>query len=571
MRVRSLLLSLVLAFGCVSVMAQVPDGYYQNIDGKFGEDLKTTLSQIIAEHKVFSYGDLWETYEVTDVVPGTKDQIQEYYSNKVMYYTSRGTQINREHTVPQSWWGGGALSNAYTDLFNVLPAESSANGQKSNFPLGEVTGTPKFDNGVVKVGPSSNSGGANYVFEPSDEFKGDFARIYFYVATCYASAPWKSTAYSMMPTEPTLAAWTIPMLLAWSNDDPVDEREMKRNEACYFLQGNRNPFVDYPQLADYIWGSRQVSYFILSDETANVPSQTYTFHFKAARPTFSVQYGVTPETAQGVVENTVVKVSAGNSLGTIFCRVNDGEWVSSSADESKNYYSPYKNFTITNSDEPTKIEAYTARNERDNSDTIVAYYIVADNSEFLLYDDFATASSGDNMSTSGHSAWYGNSNFPEGGLEKVYQAGGALKLGTGSAAGSLTSRELEFDGGALRVELDVKGWTKLESKLVVGVTGCEEQQIEYSATLEDAFEHVEAVFENCSANPVVKISTSSKRLFIDNVSVTSLEATDIDNVKDSDTKVSGAWYTLTGCRLSGRPAKAGIYIVNGNKVYCSPQ
>jgi len=568
---RSLSLLFAVAVCSLSALAQAPAGYYQGIDGRYGQDLKTSLMQIIADHKIFSYGDLWETYEVTDVVPGTKDQILEYYSNKVMYYTSRGTQINREHTVPQSWWGGGSASNAYTDLFNVLPAESSANGQKSNYPLGEVLGTVKFDNGVIKVGTSPNSGGANYVFEPADEYKGDFARIYFYVATCYASAPWKELAYSMTAEEPVLASWTIPMLLAWSKGDPVDEREMKRNEACYFLQGNRNPFVDYPQLAEYIWGEKQASYFELSDEVINTPEQTYTFVFKAARPSFSVQYGTTPETAQGVEEGTVVKVSAGNSVSSVYCRVNGGEWMYSKADESKNYYTPYKNITISDTDNPTKIEAYTAKEDRTNSDTIVAYYKVADNSGYLLYEDFAGASSGDNMSTSGQSAWKGNTNFPEDGLEKAYQAGGAIKLGTGSASGYLTTRELDYEGGDLTIALDVKGWNKVEGNLVISVSGCEDQTIKYTATIDKDFEHVETTFEGCDAYPVVKIGTSAKRMFIDNVVIAGAETTDISSEMADPIRADEVWFTLTGCRLAGRPTKAGIYVVNGRKVYYLPR
>lgn len=554
---------LLCCFVLQNVNAQAPQRYYAAIDGRSGLELKTALANVIAEHKVFGYSDLWETYEVTDVVPGTKDQILEYYSDKVMYYTSRGTQINREHTVPQSWWGGGALSDAYTDLFNVLPAESSANNQKSNYPLGVVTGTPKFDNGVTKIGPSNNAGGANYVFEPADEFKGDFARIYFYVATCYASAPWKNDAYSMSTAELTLKDWTISTLLQWSEADPVDEREMKRNEACYFLQGNRNPFVDYPQLSQYIWGDKKGEMFELSDEKINVPSQKYTFVFKAGRPSFSVQYGTSAEMAQAVAEGTEVKVTAGNAISTLYWRVNDGKWQSRTANPDKEYYSPSATVKIT---DDTKIEAFTVKEGRSNSDTLVAYYSVADNSEYLLYDDFATASAGDNTTTSGaSSSQWSNANFVDN--VNAYSAGGAVKLGTGSKTGSITTRPLDFEGGKIKVELDVKGWTKVEGALSVSVSGGESMTLNYTSTIADDFQTLSAEFADVPSNPTVTIATTTKRAFVDNVKITAVSTLpDVIPTPYYNNNGEEQWYTVTGCRIFGRPTKAGIYIVNGKKV-----
>ena len=561
---RHILLTLSFCLAAVATSsAQAPQNYYSAIDGLQGSNLQSALQSVIQAHKVFSYSDLWETYEVTDVVPGTKDQILEYYSDKVMYYTSRGTQINREHTVPQSWWGGGALCDAYTDLFNVLPAEASANNAKSNFPLGEVDGTAKFDNGVTRIGTSSNSGGATYVVEPADEFKGDFARIYFYVATCYASAPWTTDAYSMMTDVPTIKEWTLPTLLAWSEQDPVDEREMKRNEACYYLQHNRNPFVDYPQLAQYIWGDRQTALFELSDEQINTPSQSYTFVFKAARPTFSVQYGTSADAPQAVPEGQKVVVTSGNAVATLCYRVNEGEWSELAADSAAGYFSPSATLTIS---EDTRIDAFTIKEGRAHSDTITAYYSVLSDSEYLLFDDFASASAGDNMSTSGaSSSQWSNDNFPSN--ENAYSAGGAIKLGTGSKTGRLTTRTLDYEGGDLHVELDVKGWTKIEGQLVVSVSDGQSQTVNYSALLADDFETVTADFSQVPANPTVSIATTQKRAFVDNVKITgSTDTPDAIAAVTPPISANSVWYSMTGCRIIGRPTVPGIYIVNGRKV-----
>ncbi len=95
---------------------------------------------------------------------------------------------------------------------------------------------------------------AKLVFEPADEYKGDFARTYFYVVTAYQNLSWKYTYMVADGDYPSLQPWAIEMLLKWHRDDPVSEKELKRNEVVYSIQTNRNPFIDYPELAEYIWG-----------------------------------------------------------------------------------------------------------------------------------------------------------------------------------------------------------------------------------------------------------------------------------------------------------------------------
>lgn len=558
----------------VAVSAQIPSGYYRAIDGESGADLKLELCNIIAPHTVYSYDDLWETYEVTDVVPGTKYQVRELYSNDVIYYTRRGTLINREHTVPQSWWGKGNISNAYTDLINVMPAEAKANNAKSNYPLGVVDGAVMFDNGVTKVGTSTNSGGANRVFEPADQYKGDFARIYFYVATCYSSAPWTDGAYSMQTTGLTLQPWTIETLLKWNEQDPVDEQEMKRNEACYYLQNNRNPFVDYPQLAQYIWGTKRNEQFRLSVEQPNVPKEQYRFVFKAGRPSYSVQYGETEAEAQGVAEGTSVKVTSGNSISTLYYKVDDAKWDSVPCDTNRKYYSPSKTLKIENRERATCIQAFTSKEGRANSDTIVAYYIVDDKSDYLVYEDFAVASAGDNTSTNGaSSAKWKDAIFTTN--VNAYSAGGAVKLGTGSNPGSLSTDPIAFDGGPVEVSIDVKGWTTIEGDLIVTFTGENGKVISrefgYSAKISDPFQTIKFELDNVPANPVVTIATSKKRAFVDNI-IISAKATAISDVQaDNGPAVlmhsyDDAYYDLQGRRFKVVPEARGIYIYMGKKV-----
>ncbi len=273
-------LALALA-AAVELSASIPAGYYKSIDGKTDADLKAALKSIIYNHtEVSSYSNLPQYFKTTDVYPNETNSSGyarwwDMYSD-IPLYTNTFSGLNREHSFPKSWWGGGTNTPAYTDLNHLYPAEAAANQAKSNYPLG-VVGNATFDNGISKVGtPSSSSGGATKVFEPADEYKGDFARTYFYFVTCYSNLTWASN-YSWMLQQnayPTLAAWAQTLLLQWHRADPVSQKELDRNEAVYKFQNNRNPFIDYPELAEYIWGNKKGEAFYLnnSDEPSGEPT-----------------------------------------------------------------------------------------------------------------------------------------------------------------------------------------------------------------------------------------------------------------------------------------------------------
>lgn len=249
-------LSLFLAAAAFSVSAEIPTAYYSRLDGKSGESLKTAAFQIINPHStISSYSDLPKYFMQTDLYPESM-QWWDMYSDIPLYAPSfKG--LNREHAFPKSWWGGSTDVPAYIDLNHLYPSEARANQAKSNYPLGMVQ-TPKFDNGITLVGyaVSGQGGGASQVFEPDDEYKGDFARTYFYMVTCYQNLTWKYTYMVQNNTYPTLNSWALDLLLKWHREDPVSQKEMERNETIYGIQNNRNPFIDFPDLAEYIWGNK---------------------------------------------------------------------------------------------------------------------------------------------------------------------------------------------------------------------------------------------------------------------------------------------------------------------------
>ena len=242
-----------------SAVAEVPAGYYNTLTGKKEGELKTAVHNIIKNFtRISSYQDLPRYFQTTDVYPDSR-RWWDMYSDIPLYAPSFNG-LNREHSFPKSWWGGSTTVGAYVDLNHLYPSEREANTAKSNFPLGVVdmnSGTP-FDNGICRVGyPVRGQGGnAAKVFEPDDQYKGDFARTYFYMVTAYQNLTWKYTYMVSQNLYPTLNQWSINLLMEWHRADPVSQKEIDRNEAVYGFQNNRNPFIDMPELAEYLWGTK---------------------------------------------------------------------------------------------------------------------------------------------------------------------------------------------------------------------------------------------------------------------------------------------------------------------------
>ena len=246
--------------------ADIPEGYYTNANGKKKAELKAAMHDIIRplNENLHSYGSgansTWSGFYVTDRLPN--NQVIDRYSNDIRYFSSSDNEnycsaiagMNIEHSFPKSWWGK-TENEAYKDLFNLMPCEQKINSSKSNYAMGKVT-TIKVNNGCTKVGTGPTSSGNAQLWEPDDKWKGDFARDYFYMVTAYSDLTWTSNGLDMLENNdwPTMQEWAYTLLLEWAKNDPVDEIERKRNDDVYSIQLNRNPFVDFPNLAEYIWG-----------------------------------------------------------------------------------------------------------------------------------------------------------------------------------------------------------------------------------------------------------------------------------------------------------------------------
>lgn len=457
----------------LSIWGDIPNGYYTNAIGKHDEALMTALEGITYAHTLLSYNYIWTAFDSTDV--GNDGYYIDMYSNcKYNFYSDHvggasfvGEGINREHSFPKSWFGG-EVSPMFTDLTMLIPTDAFVNQRRSNYPYGVCAGGITYTNedlGVTmkgKLGTSTYNGYTATVFEPDDEYKGDFARIYFYMVTCYKSVvgTWPGCDQLDYATNnyKAFSSWSMQMLLEWHRADPVSQKELNRNEAVYDQQGNRNPFVDHPELAEYIWGNKQNTNW-----TGETPPDD---ELDKRVPVMSV------------VDTTAVTSSAFRA-----------DW-SSGGD----------------------VSSYTLRVNR----------IAApgeDIATLLMTENFskvtATSDGGTDISSSldnytDNPGWTGY---------KVYTAANqSLKIGTANAVGYLVSPELQL-GSTITVVFSAKNWIGTSgsdgSSVIVSCGDVSE-----TITLNDTATDYTVVLTGCTdKNVKLSMTANRKRFYVYNVSI----------------------------------------------------
>ena len=261
---KKFLFLLFLPFFTVS-LAQPPSGYYNPANGLSGTALQSALHNIIDDHNVQSYNSLHDHFETTDDKPnGTVwDMYSDVPGGNPPYvfnftsgdqcgnYNGEGDCYNREHSWPKSWFDD--MSPMYSDLFHLYPTDGYVNGKRSNFPYGTVSSPTWTSENGCKLGNCTYPGYSGTVFEPIDEYKGDFARTYFYMSTRYYNedSGWPGSA---MVIGSQMRPWALAMMKEWHLSDPVSTKETDRNNAVYAIQDNRNPYIDHPEYVSQIWG-----------------------------------------------------------------------------------------------------------------------------------------------------------------------------------------------------------------------------------------------------------------------------------------------------------------------------
>lgn len=268
MKIKLLFFSLLLSF---NAFAQIPTGYYNTANGT-GYTLKTQLYNIIKGHTDNGYAGLYTTYQTSDrdYYYENDGTVLDMYSEKPNgvdpynyssgstdrcgSYAVEGDCYNREHIIPQSVFNSNAPM--VSDAHSVTPTDGKVNGIRSNFPHGNVANPSTTSLNGSKLGTSGVIGYSGTVFEPIDEFKGDIARMYLYFATRYENtiAGYPFAMFNGSSDQVFTTAF-LNMLLTWHAQDPVNTREIDRNNAIYARQNNRNPYIDHPEYAQLIWNT----------------------------------------------------------------------------------------------------------------------------------------------------------------------------------------------------------------------------------------------------------------------------------------------------------------------------
>lgn len=541
MKTRLLLLSLFIA-GVCATWAQGPNGsgtYYQNADGKKGSELKTALFHIIKSHTDIGYNGLWEAYKKTDT--RADGYVRDWYSNATNYrhitdkagsYSKEGDCYNREHSVPQSWFNEAAPMKA--DIVHVVPSDGYVNNRRSNYPLAEVNSvTYSSKNNYCKLGSCKTEGYSGTVFEPNDETKGDFARMYFYMATCYQDKcnSWGNDVFSSQNLG--LTNWYVSMLMRWSKQDPIDEVEIARNNAVKEVQGNRNPFVDYPGLENYIWGTLKDKAFSYDNYEGgsgggDVPT--------IAMPVFSPDAGT-------YYNSVTVELDCATEGAAIYFTTDGAD----ASEQSIAYNGP---FEITKT---STIKAVAIK-DGNRSEQAVATYTITDqqgggggtptNSEFALNNAFFGTSLNGVVNSSNAEDFTGSQD----GIEVVYA------LGTGSQRMITNSEVRVYSGNTVTFSVGQGTITQLEFSV-----GSKTSKLTCDTGSLDQF--------TWTGNANSVSLSSDDKTSLTNVKVTvnvPSGPSAIDQIPTQDLSGRRVIYNLRGQRVTN-PTR-GIYIVDGRKV-----
>lgn len=246
----------ILLLLCTPVFGQSPD-YYDSTQLLSGSELENSLHEIIKDHHEFSYSSAKQILKQSDEDPNNNNNISLVYKGgsipKSDFASNQQADFwNREHVWAKShgnFQNYGDLG-AYTDAHNLKPCDASINTDR---------GYKDFDNGGTQHSEATDCYYTSTTWEPRDEVKGDIARIIFYMHTRYSGDEGEPNlnVVDFTNTFPNAQMGKLSTLLQWNEQDPVDAFERRRNDVIYSWQNNRNPFIDYPDFANLIWGNQE--------------------------------------------------------------------------------------------------------------------------------------------------------------------------------------------------------------------------------------------------------------------------------------------------------------------------
>ena len=296
MKTTKYIISIALALSCAlgNVFA-VNKTYYNSVNGKQDSQLREALTTLVFSKHTNNVGYTWD-FENIDVVGG---EVLDMYSTCVWTSSQQGKNYNgicdgynREHVVPQNLFSESLPQKG--DRHHLFLTDGKVNGMRSSYPFGETNVTTGFsgitnsNKALGKLGTSSGNFSGT-VYEPDDEYKGDIARAIMYMAIRYATTSqcrvgtgstnaypvtaWSNDMFSgSLSTNYGLSNAAVAVYMKWHRNDAPSAKEIARNNGVEALQGNRNPFIDYPELAEYLWGNKTGTAVVLDDLTPTFDS-----------------------------------------------------------------------------------------------------------------------------------------------------------------------------------------------------------------------------------------------------------------------------------------------------------
>ena len=319
-----------------SLQTMGTNDYYETAFKLYGTALRLALHNIIKGHTEVSYASLWTYYQTTDKKPngkvwdmysdipgGTPPYEFTFITKQCGNYSAEGDCYNREHSWPKSWFND--LTPSYSDMFHLFPTDGKVNGQRNNYPYGNVSSPTWTSLNGSKLGPNTFPGYSGTAFEPIDAYKGDFARGSMYMSVRYylEDGGWSTSEGT---NKSDLLPWYANLFYSWSVRDTVSQKEIDRNNAIYGIQKNRNPFIDHPEFAAEIWKTTMapsvvsvkqmnatsvlIDFSRYLDSTVAVSTQNFVFDNAIGTPS-TVQWGVNNDVSKVLV--TVPVLATGTS------------------------------------------------------------------------------------------------------------------------------------------------------------------------------------------------------------------------------------------------------------------
>ena len=392
------------------------------------------------------------------------------------------------------------------------------------------------------------------VFEPNDEVKGDIARAYFYMVTCYENkiSTWNSAANASYVfdgnTYPGLTNWCLTMMMRWSALDPVDDIEIARNNVIAKKQ-NRNPFIDYPGLEEYIWGDKKTVAFSYNNyEGPSTGKQPVTMSFSPTSVTATLGESFTAPTLSMSPPGLTVSYSSSNtsvatvdaSTGAVTLKAVGFTIITATFAGNDDYYANSTTYTLTvkqqGGDDPTP------------------------SGETLLWESFSGYTSTSDGSVEidpsnknlDYESW---SSFTKVFLGK----NGTGKLGSGSAVGSMEAKNIALTGSGL-LTFKVQKYSTDTGKLNVTITGATAEG-DLQVTPQSSWTEYTVTLSDAKGSVGIKFATSTKRAYIDDIKLVSVAeeptTTPGDIVKDGNSDWSDL-KALVKILLGITPAEGNI-------------